>query len=101
MKRDILEKELLKVLDDAEKLKTTCEMELSTAEFLRKEANKLMENAYKAPFDEKEDILNKLNALYGRIQHEIRSWEAGEEKLVVLDKRMNKLKLIVGNGSYE
>lgn len=101
MKKDILEQELRKVLADAKELQTKCEMEFSTAEFLRKEADKLMEKADKASLDEQYEISDKLDALHGRIQHEIRSWMAGESKLVALETRMNELSAIVESGQYE
>ena len=103
MKKEILEKELIKVLADAKDLQDKAELEMQTAEFLKNEADKLMAKMAdnSIPYDEKEQISKQMEALHTRMQHEIRSFEAGIPKLEALDNRMKELKLIVDAGLIE
>jgi hypothetical protein len=103
MKKEILEKELLKVLADANELKERADLEAATAEFLGKEADKLMvkmkdENT---PFEQKEEISKQMDALHKRMMLEIAAFENDIPKLEALDKRMNELQLIVKTGLVE
>lgn len=103
MKREILEKELNKVLADADELKERADLEAATAEFLGREADKLMGKMKDdaIPFEEKEEISKQMNALHRRMQHEIEAFENDLPKLEALEKRMNELQLIVKSGLVE
>ena len=96
MKKEILEKELLKVLTEAKVLEEKSEMVFSTANFLRIETDKLIEKMEddNIPYDEKEEIGKQLIALHKKIECEIRSLENDIPQTTALDDRMNKLKLI-------
>ena len=103
MKKEILEKELNKVLADANELKERADLEAATAEFLGREADKLMAKMKddSVPFEEKEQISKQMDALHRRMQHEIEAFENDIPKLEALDNRMNKLQLIVKSGLVE
>ena len=100
MKKEILEKELTKVLADANELKERADLEAATAEFLGKEADKLMIKMKddSIPFDQKELIAKQMDALHQRMMIEIAAFENDLPKLDALDKRMNELQLIVKSG---
>lgn len=103
MKKEILEKELLKVLADANELKERADLEAATAEFLGQEADKLMAKMQddSIPFDQKEAIAKQMDALHRRMQVEIAAFENDIPKLEALDTRMNELQLIVKSGLVE
>jgi hypothetical protein len=103
MKKEILEKELLKVLADANELQERAELEAQTAQFLGNEADKLMAKMKddNTPFEQKEQISKQMDALHKRMQHEIASFENDIPKLEALDKRMNELQLIAKSGLVE
>ena len=78
-------------------------MEAATAEFLGKEADKLMIKMKddSIPFDQKELIAKQMDALHQRMMIEIAAFENDLPKLDALDKRMNELQLIVKSGLVE
>ena len=103
MKRKELEKELLKVLDDAKDLQTASELHLATADFLRKEGNKLMKKADDPtlPYDQKEEVTKQMIALKKRLESELIAREKDTPKIMVLDDRFNELKTIFETGQFE
>jgi hypothetical protein len=103
MKKEILEKELTKVLADANELKERADLEAATAEFLGKEANKLMAKMKddNIPFEQKEEISKQMDALHQRMRLEIAAFENDIPKLEALENRMAGLQLIVKRGLVE
>ena len=103
MKKEILEKELNKVLADANELKERADLEARTAQFLGNEADKLMANMKddSIPFEQKEEISKQMDALHQRMRLEIAAFENDIPKLEALDKRMDELQLIVKRGLAE
>jgi len=103
MKKEILEKELLKVLAEAKILEEKSEMVLSTANFLRIETDKLISKMEDTniPYDEKEEIGKQLVALHKKIESEIRSLENDIPRMNILDNRIDELKSIFETGLEE
>ena len=103
MKRDNLEKELLKVLDDAKTLHEASELHLATADFLRKEGNKLMKK-WDDPtlsYDQREELSKQLAALKKRLESELAMREKDSPKIIALENKFNHLKEIFETGQLE
>jgi flagellar assembly factor FliW len=96
MKKEILEKELQKVLDEALKLQSASELQLATVVFLHKEADKLMAKMEDPilPYDEKEEVTKQMSALQKRLEHEMGILENDIPKMTALESRLNELNQI-------
>jgi hypothetical protein len=103
MKKEEIEKQLVAVLEEANRLQEKSELEMKTAEFLKTQADKLLaqRDNENLPFDEKERLSKQLEAMHGRIEHEIRQFEAGAAQLIALEKKLDYLKQLVLTGQME
>lgn len=93
MKREEIERELQKVLDDANELRHQSELELKTADFLQRQADALIERFEdpNTPFDEREKVYIQMEALHKKMTLELKMWEANLPKIEKLDERLNQL----------
>jgi hypothetical protein len=93
MKKEALEKELNKVLEEAVRLQSASELQLATAAFMRGEAKKLMDKMDDStlPYDEKEKVAKQMYALQKRLEHELLLLENDIPKMTILENRLNAL----------
>ena len=96
MKKEILEKELKKVLDEAFNLQAVSELQLATVVFLHREADKLMAKMddLTLPYDEKEEVTKQMSALQKRLENEMGILENDIPKMTALESRLNELNQI-------
>lgn len=103
MKKEEIEKQLVAVLEEANRLQEKCEIEMATAEFLKNEADKLLikMSDESLTFDEKELLSKQMTAMHGRLESEVRRFEDGALQLIVLEKKLDYLKGLVESGEME
>jgi len=94
MKKKQLEAEIDSIMQEATTLQKEAELEMSTADFLRNEAKKLMKkiDSDGVSFEEKEQIYKQMLSLQGRLESEIRAFNKNMPKLSNLEKKLNNLK---------
>lgn len=94
MKKEELKAKLLEVSNDAAILQERCAIELQTAQFLRNEASKLLakkEDPSLTP-EEQTEILKQIEALYGKLMNESKSFQKGMMEVAKLNERFEELK---------
>ena len=96
MKKEDLEKELKKVLEEALKLQSISELQLATAAFLRGESQKLMAKMDdpSLSYEQKEEVGKQMLALQKRLEREVLILENDIPKMEALAHRMEELKLV-------
>ncbi len=95
MKKEEIESELLKVLEDARALQERAETELKTSEFLKSHADELLKKFEDSntPLSEKEQIEKQMNALFVRISYEITQFEKDVVRMKILDNKLSALRV--------
>ena len=103
MKKQLLEKELEKLLVDVNEHQKKCDLELATAEFLRNEADKLLATIKNPNTNDKKkvDLLKKMESLQRRIVIEQNIVERGIAKLSILERKMESIKEVIESGTIE
>ena len=103
MKKVDIEKQLVAVLEEANRLQEKSEVEMATAQFLQEQADKLLaqKDDESLTFEEREKLSKQLEAMYCRLQFEIKQFENGALQLMVLEKKLNYLKQLVESGQME
>jgi hypothetical protein len=96
MKKEALEKELNKVLEEAVKLQSASELQLATAAFMRGESKKLMAKMDDPtlPYDEKEEVSKQMSALQRRLEREMFILKNDIPKMTALENRLAELNRI-------
>jgi hypothetical protein len=96
MKKEALEKELNKVLEEAVKLQSASELQLATAAFMRGESKKLMAKMddQTLPYDEKEEVSKQMSALQRRLEREMFILKNDIPKMTALENRLAELNRI-------
>ena len=96
MKKEALEKELNKVLEEAVKLQSASELQLSTAAFMRGESKKLIAKMDDPtlPYDEKEEVSKQMSALQRRLEREMFILKNDIPKMTALENRLAELNRI-------
>jgi hypothetical protein len=103
MKKEDIEKQLIAVLSEADRLQEKSEIELKTAEFLKDEADKLlikMEDKTLG-FQERELLSKQMEAMHARLNREVKQFESGALQLQALEKKLDYLKELVESGQME
>lgn len=92
-KEQKIAEELLKILQEGEKLKESSDIQCATTEFLKKEAEKLEAKSKddSLSFEEKELLAKQITAMQGRLQSEVKTIESGMPKLEALQNKINQL----------
>jgi len=97
MKNEDIEKEIQKVLSDAEILKERSDIQLSTSKFLNEEAKKLITKItypLSTP-EEMEETTKQLYALKKRLETELLIFENDVPKIAALNNRLEELKKLM------
>jgi hypothetical protein len=96
MKKEDLEKELNRVLEEAIKLQSASELQLATAAFMRGESQKLMDKMDDPflPYDEKEKVAKQMSALQKRLEREMLILKNDLPKMTALENRLAELNQI-------
>ena len=96
MKKEALEKELNKVLEEAVKLQSASELQLATAAFMRGESKKLIAKMDDPtlPYDEKEEVSKQMSALQRRLEREMFILKNDIPKMTALENRLAELNRI-------
>ena len=96
MNKETLEKDLLTLLEEAERMNQQSELTLATAKFLRNEEQKLGAKIANDSLSDTEEVLliKQIVALQKRIQQEIELFNADVPKIRALDERLEYLKTI-------
>ena len=94
MKKQDIENQLLKVLEEAEILREKSELELDTANFLSSKADELFTKSKEPLISTKERdlLLKQMRSTYDRIEYEIKIVEKGQQELIVLEEKLENLK---------
>lgn len=95
MNKERLEKELRKVLDDANALQEKSELELKTSEFLKSQADDLLKK-FEHPtttIEEKLQIEKQMGAMFTRIAYEITQFEKDVVRMKILESKLEDLRL--------
>jgi len=99
MEKSQYEKEINRLISEAEAYKEKEQIGYDTSLFLEKERQKLTEIADNATnTEEKEDAINKLESLLGKIQYELNHAEDNDNEALRIE---NELILLLSNGYEE
>lgn len=92
-KQQQIEKELLIILQQAEKIKENSDIQSATTEFLKKECDKLEEKAKdeNLSFEEKELLSKQIRAMHGRLVNEVKTIESTIPTMDEMEKKLNHL----------
>ena len=99
MEKSQYEKEINRLISEAEAYKEKEQIGYDTSLFLEKERQKLTEIADNATnTEEKEDAINKLESLLGKIKYELNHAEDNDNEALRIE---NELILLLSNGYEE